>query len=249
MFLHQLQPLSTNQHQFTNQLLLMFLHQLQPLSTNQLQLLLQFTNQLQLMFQHQLQPLFTSQLQLMFQHQLLLQFTNQLLLIPQLHQLLLLLHQSTPLLLLLSTLPLLRSQRAATVTDGLSTSVDLTLLLPRIAETESSPSALSDALLKTSLIALHGPSQDAPTSQPSLEPGAEPSLLDNALQEEKDSSQTTPQSDLIAMDSPSTNVDLTPSPTLTADRSSPRSALRTSAHPRLIALTAMLSPSQDALIS
>jgi hypothetical protein len=69
--------------------------------------------------------------------------------------------------------------------------------------------ALSDALLKTSPTAQNGLLTDVPMLQPSLEPGADKSFKDNALQELKDSNQTMSQKDAIATDNPFTDVDLT----------------------------------------
>jgi hypothetical protein len=66
------------------------------------------------------------------------------------------------------------------------TNADLTLSPLKLAELKSSLNAPSDAQLKTSPTAQNGLFPDAPTLQPSLEPGADRSFKDNALQELKD---------------------------------------------------------------
>jgi len=93
---------------------------------------------------------------------------------------------------------------------------------------------------------VHGLSQDAQPSQLSLELGAELSSKDNALQELKDSNQLTSQRDATATDSPSTDVDLTPLQTLTAETKLLKIVQEIAALMELTVLIALLSQLQDA---
>jgi hypothetical protein len=135
------------------------------------------------------------------------------------------------------------------VMDGLFTSVDLTLSLLKIAETELWLTVQSDALLKISPTAMDMLSRDAQTSQPSLEHGAEQSLLLNALQEQRDFNQTMSHQLAIVMDNLFTSVDLTQLQTLIADRNSLTNVFATAQLQELIVQTVLLLPTQDVLIS
>jgi hypothetical protein len=88
--------------------------------------------------------------------------------------------------------------------------------------------------------------QDAPPSQPSLEPGADRSSLHSALQEHRDSSQDMFQHTAIAMEILSTTVDLTLLQTLHADSSMLTSAHRSAHPPTQTAQTALPMQTQDA---
>jgi hypothetical protein len=137
----------------------------------------------------------------------------------------------------------------ATATKLRSTDVDLTLSPLKLAETKSSPNVVSDAQLKTSPTALNMQLTDVPPSQPSLEPGADKSSKDNALQELKDFNQLTNQKDAIVTDNLLRDVDLTLSQTLTAETNLLKNALVTAHLPELTVQTVQLMQMQDALTS
>jgi hypothetical protein len=92
-------------------------------------------------------------------------------------------------------------------------------------------------------------SRDAQTSQPSLEHGAEQSLLLNALQEQRDFNQTMSHQHATVMDNLFTSVDLTQLQTLIADRNSLMNVFATAQLQEQIVQTVLLLPTQDVLIS
>jgi hypothetical protein len=96
---------------------------------------------------------------------------------------------------------------------------------------------------------MDGQSNFAQPNQPSLEHGAEQSLLHYALQELKDLSQFKLQHNAIATENPSTSVDLTLSQTFHADRIKQTNVHNNAEQLLQIAQTAILSQFQSALTS
>jgi hypothetical protein len=96
---------------------------------------------------------------------------------------------------------------------------------------------------------MDGQSNFAQPNQPSLEHGAEQSLLHYALQELKDLSQFNLQHNAIATENPSSSVDLTLSQTFNADKIKQTNVHNNAEQLLQIAQTAILSQFQSALTS
>jgi cell division protein ZapA (FtsZ GTPase activity inhibitor) len=92
-------------------------------------------------------------------------------------------------------------------------------------------------------------SKDAQQNQPSLEHGADKSLLDNALQELKDSSQIMSQWNVTVTDNLSLFVDLTQLQTWIAELLKQTSVLQIAHQQKQIAQTALHTQTKDALTS
>ena len=99
----------------------------------------------------------------------------------------------------------------------------------------------------TSLTAMDGQLQDAQTFQPSLEHGADKSSKHNVLQEDRDSSQTMFQHNVIVMETLSTIVDLMQLPTFNADNNMQRNVCKNANQQKQIVQTAKHSLMQDAV--
>jgi histone deacetylase complex regulatory component SIN3 len=135
------------------------------------------------------------------------------------------------------------------VTDGLFTSVEVTLSLHKHAEQRQSQNAMQTAQQQPLRIAQHGQLQDVLPSQLSLEPGADRLLSRTAKQEHKDLSQLMSQKNVIATDNPSSDVDLTLLRILTAENNSQKNVQELAFQSTKIVQIAKLSLLQDVLTS